>query len=89
MGRYYDHRPQPKPKRPNPGPIGARIRLATCRPHDRVMGLAGDTEAEVEFVRTTAAGRVAVIYWTPVGASYRELDPDVRVKLVRREAVAS
>jgi len=52
------------------------------------MGLATDIEAEVEFIRITAAGRVAVIYWTAAGASYRELDPDVQVKLVRREAVA-
>jgi hypothetical protein len=64
------------------------VALANCRQHDRVMGLATDIEAEVEFIRITAAGRVAVVYWTAAGASYRELDPDVRVKLIRREAVA-
>jgi hypothetical protein len=88
MARFNPKFP-PKPLRRAPGPVGKQIRLATCQPRDRVMGLAGDAEAEVEFVRTTTAGRVAVIYWTPVGASYRELDPDVQVKLVRREAVAS
>jgi hypothetical protein len=65
------------------------VALANCRQHDRVMGLATDIEAEVEFIRITAAGRVAVVYWTAAGASYRELDPDVQVKLIRREAAAS
>jgi hypothetical protein len=88
MGRFYDHRPQPKPRLPSRGPIGQRIRIENCRRHDRVMGLATDIEAEVEFVRITAAGRVAVIYWTPFGTSYRELDADVQVKLVRREAAS-
>jgi hypothetical protein len=53
------------------------------------MGLLSDIEAEIEFVHLTAAGRVAVVFWSCMGHSYRELDPSTEVKLVRREAVAS
>ena len=84
---HYNPKRAPKPRVPTE-PLGKSVRLVSCRPHDRVMGLVPDTEAEVEFIRTTAAGRVAVIFWSPFGASYREYDRDAQVKLVRREAVA-
>jgi hypothetical protein len=84
----FNPKRDPKPRLPK-APLGETVPLVTCQQHDRVMGLAADTEAEVQFIRTTAAGRVAVVFWTPFGASYREYDPDVQVKLVRREAHAA
>jgi hypothetical protein len=85
---HFNPKRDPKPRHPA-SKVGMLVALANCRQHDRVMGLATDIEAEVEFVRITAAGRVAVIYWTAAGTSYRELDPGLQVKLVRRQAVVS
>jgi hypothetical protein len=89
MSHHRFNRPSPPKRRLPKAPIGKHIPLIACHQHDRVMGLSGDTEAEVEFTSITAAGRLAVIYWTPSGASYREMDPALQVKLVRREAAVS
>jgi hypothetical protein len=84
---HFNPKRDPKPRHPA-SKVGMLVALANCRQHDRVMGLSGDTEAEIEFTRITTAGRLAVIYWTPFGTSYRELDPALQVKLIRREVVA-
>jgi hypothetical protein len=85
---HFNPKRDPKQRLPKE-PLGQQVPLITCHQHDRVMGLSGDTEAEIEFTRITAAGRLAVIYWTPLGASYRELGLDAEVKLVRREGAMS
>ena len=84
---HFNPKRDPKPRLPA-SKVGMLVALANCRPHDRVMGLGTDFEAELELVRFTAAGRLAVVFWTAAGARYRELDPDTRVTLMRREAVA-